>query len=165
MPINLEKVNKGVSQLSVLNKTNSPIVYASLFLSILLCVLSVPITHFLFGSAYAKSSEIMAILSITVFIVSMTSIHAQFCIINNKNKDILRFNLLVLGASIILDTVLIQFFGLAGVAIGTVFSLLVALLLSCMLDYEFAKILRRVLFRPDFSYLSIFFSKLNVRYK
>ena len=91
----------------------------------------------------------------------MTSIQRQYCLINDKNRDIVRSNLITLGSGLILNIYLISRFGLVGAAAGTVISMLAGLIASAALDYEFANIIYEITMKPDFSYLKQFYSRMK----
>ncbi len=159
LPINLKNVANGLDQLIILKKTYSPIIYASLVMSIFFFFFSNTITSVIFGPAYKDSAPVMAVLASTIFIGSAASIQNQYCLFNNKNKDIFKRNLLTFSLNIILDTVLIQSLGLIGAAIGTSLSLALSLLVYGITDKQFSHILFGIIAKPDFSYLSTLYSK------
>ena len=161
MAYNLEKIEEGSSQIAILKKSNSPIIYISTCLAGAVCIFSSAITKLLFGANYNDSATIMATISPIIIMSSMTSIQRQYCLINDKNRDIVRSNLITLGSGLILNIYLISRFGLLGAAAGTVISMLVGLIASTALDYEFANMIYEITMKPDFSYLKHFFLRIK----
>ena len=161
MAYNLEKIEEGSSQIAILKKSNSPIIYISTCLAGAVCIFSSAITKLLFGANYNDSATIMATISPIIIMSSMTSIQRQYCLINDKNRDIVRSNLITLVSGLVLNIYLISRFGLLGAAAGTVISMLVGLIASTALDYEFANMLYEITMRPDFSYLKHFILRIK----
>lgn len=160
LPINLKSIGSGADELSVLKKTYSPIIYASLLMTLFLSLLSNPIINLFFGPAYKDSAPAMAVLASTIFIGSAANVQTQYCLFNSKSKDIFKKNILIFCLNIALDIILIQSFGLIGGAIGTSLSLALGLLAYGIIDKKFSGILVEILVRPDFSYISILYSKI-----
>ena len=155
VPINLKYIERGTDSLSVFKKTYSPIIYASLFLTILTCVLSNKIITVFFGPTYKEAAPAMAVLSSTILLGSITNLQGQYCLLNEKSKDIFKTSLSIFLFNLILDVLLIRSFGLTGAAIGSSTAVALALLAYGSTEKEFSKLLTEIFKKPDFSYLPI----------
>ena len=153
-PINLKHIEQGTDSLSTFKKTYSPIIYASLLLTVLTCVLSNKIIAELFGPTYREAAPAMAVLSSTILLGSIANLQAQYCLLNEKSKDIFKTSLLIFLFNLILDILLIRSFGLTGAAIGSSTAVALALLAYKNTDKEFSKLITEIFKKPDFSYLS-----------
>jgi len=163
LPINLNKISKGENEKDILKKTYSPLIYASLIMTLFIYFFSGTIIDLFFGTPYKDSASTMAVLAFTILISSATSMQAQYCLFNNKNKAVFNRNLLTFILNLTLDTIFIKSFGMIGAAIGTLISLLVGLLIYAIIDKKFSDILIDSVVKPDFSYLSILYSRIFTR--
>ena len=153
-PINLKYIEQGTDSLSTFKKTYSPIIYASLLLTVLTCVLSNEIIAELFGPTYREAAPAMAVPSSTILLGSVANLQAQYCLLNEKSKDIFETSLLIFLFNLILDILLIRSFGLTGAAIRSSTAVALALLAYKNTGKEFSKLITEIFKKPDFSYLS-----------
>ena len=128
--------------------------FASLFLTVLTCLLSNKIIAEFFGPTYKEAAPVMAVLSSTILLGSITNLQVQYCLLNEKSKDIFKTSLLIFLFNLILDILLIRSFGLTGAAIGSSTAVALALLAYRSTEKEFSKLLTEIFKNPDFSYLS-----------
>lgn len=161
LPININKFKNKENVTTILNKSNSIIIYGSLGISIFLSTCSKTIINTVYGMNYSESANILAIIVFIILIGSTVRLHTQYCILTNKNKSIFIRQTIVLVLNYCLSIILIPIYGLIGAALGTLIATSFGILSYTLIDKAFRKILVITICKPNFAYSKLILKRIR----
>lgn len=110
------------------------LVWFSIVLAIFVSLTSSLLVKYSFGGGYSESASILAVLIWTNVFIFFNSCWNSFHVINNQTKYVFYFHTLTAVINVILNVILISYFGLIGASFAIIGALLISLLIFIFVD-------------------------------